>query len=149
MKEEKPKNEIQVVSFKLGEEEYGIDIHKVREIIRIPKITRVPHAAGFIAGVINLRGEIKTVLNTKKILKMKDDEIRKDGKIIIIEKNRESFGILVDSITGVIKVNKENIFPPEKIISKEASELLKGICRLGERLIILIEPDKFPFHGKI
>jgi purine-binding chemotaxis protein CheW len=132
-----------VVGFMLGGEDLAIDISQVREIIRIPKITAVPNSSGFVEGVINLRGQVTTVLNLGKRLGIEDavpDE--KEGKIIIIEANEKAFGIIVDNVLGVVNVESENITDPASLLGAEKADFIKGIGRMDDRLVILLEPLK-------
>ncbi len=134
--------EVQVVLFKSGGEDMALDINCVREILKIPEITAVPNAPDYVDGVINLRGKIKTVVNLKKRLGSKNKFNSDQGMIIITEKGDQSYGILVDSVEGVCKIQEEDITDPESILGNEKSDLIKGICRLNERLVIMLEPEE-------
>jgi purine-binding chemotaxis protein CheW len=139
---EGPGEEIQAVVFHLGEEDLAFEINGVREIIKIPEITKIPNSSDFVEGVINLRGQIKTVFNLKKKLGMKKGKAQKEGRIIIAEKNELSFGVIVDSVVGVFKVKSEDITAPSTVLGDEKSDYLKGIGRLDDRLVILLDPEK-------
>lgn len=134
---------ILVVGFVLGGEDLALDIGQVREIIRIPKITKVPNSSEFVEGVINLRGQVKTVLNLRKRLGMEEGVLdESEGKIIIIEAYEKTFGIIVDKVLGVLNVNSENITDPASLLGAERADFIKGIGRMDDRLIILLEPLK-------
>jgi purine-binding chemotaxis protein CheW len=134
--------EFQAVVFHLGEEDLAFEINRVREIIKIPEITTIPNSSEFVEGVINLRGQIKTVLNLKKKLGMQNDPAQKEGRIIIAEKSGMSFGVIVDSVVGVFKVKSEDITATSDFLGDDKSDYIKGIGRLDDRLIILLEPEK-------
>ena len=136
------REELQVVIFTLGDEELAFDIGEVREIVRIPEITRVPKAPRFVEGVINLRGQIKTVLNLKKKLGLKDEVVDKEGKIIIVEKKEQTFGIVVDSVVGVFKIRTEHITDPSSLLGGEKSDFIRGIGRMDDRLVIILEAER-------
>ncbi len=132
-------NERQIVVFNLGEEEFGVDIKEVREIIRLEEITTIPNAQGFIEGVINLRGKIIVVIDLATKLGMPLSEHTKNTKIIIIERNELSVGMVVDSATEVLHLALEDIKPaPELIKQKLKGDYIEGVGILGERLLILL-----------
>lgn len=141
--EKDSEEKILVVGFILGGEDLALDISQVREIIRIPKITTVPNSSEFVEGVINLRGQVKTVLNLRKRLGMEEavpDE--SEGKIIIVEAADKTFGIIVDKVLGVVNVKSENITDPASLLGAEKADFIKGIGRMDDRLVILLEPLK-------
>jgi purine-binding chemotaxis protein CheW len=134
---------ILVVVFILGGEELALAVNQVREIIRIPSITTVPNSSEYVEGVINLRGQVKTVLNLRKRLGMEEGVLDdKEGKIIIVEANEKTFGIIVDKVIGVLNVESENITDPASLLGAEKVDFIKGIGRLDDRLVILLEPIK-------
>lgn len=144
---EKSKDEIQVVVFTLGNEDFAFDISDIKEIIRVPDITTVPNSPDFVEGVINLRGQIKTVLNLKKRLGSNEIEIKEDGRIMIVENDGQSFGVIVDSVIGVFKIEREQISDPSSLLGKERSDFIRGIGRIDDRLVILLGPEKlFPLE---
>ncbi|AEC52045.1 purine-binding chemotaxis protein [Pyrococcus sp. NA2] len=137
--------EIQVVAFRLGNEEFCLEISKVREIKEMMPITRVPNAPDFVEGVINLRGQITTVINLKKLLGYYDDEDLSNKKIIIAEVNGEIVGVIVDSVSDVITLTEDQIEqPPKTLASKVDMKAIKGIAKInnGERLLIMLDLDK-------
>ncbi|CAB50463.1 chemotaxis protein CheW [Pyrococcus abyssi] len=137
--------EIQVVAFRLGDEEFCLEISKVREIKEMMPITRVPNAPDFVEGVINLRGQITTVINLKKLLGYYDDEDLSNKKIIIAEVNGEIVGVIVDAVSDVITLTEDQIEqPPKTLASKVDMKAIKGIAKInnGERLLIMLDLDK-------
>ncbi|ASJ16087.1 chemotaxis protein CheW [Thermococcus chitonophagus] len=137
--------EIQVVAFRLGNEEFCLEISKVREIKEMMPITRVPNAPDFVEGVINLRGQITTVVNLKKLLGYYDDEDLSNKKIIIAEVNGEIVGVIVDAVSDVLTLTEDQIEqPPKTLASKVDMRFIKGIAKInnGERLLIMLDLDK-------
>lgn len=130
----------------VGNEEFCLDISKVREIKEMMPITRVPNAPDFVEGVINLRGQITTVVNLKKLLGYYDiDEDLSKKKIIIAEVKDEVVGIIVDAVSDVITLTDEQIEqPPKTLASRVDIRYIKGIAKIndGERLLIMIDLDK-------
>jgi chemotaxis signal transduction protein/chemotaxis regulatin CheY-phosphate phosphatase CheZ len=130
----------QYVGFKLGGEEYSIPILKVREIINVPTMTRLPRAPEYIEGVTNLRGSVIPVVNIKKLVKLGDPSAAA-GKVIVLVNGKLTFGILVDGITGVIGIDDSAIEPPVRLMSDSAGQLV-GMARYKERLVGLLDTRK-------
>lgn len=138
-------SEIQVVAFRVGNEEFCLEISKVREIKEMMPITRVPNAPDYVEGVINLRGQITTVVNLKKKLGYYDDEDLSNKKIIIAEVKGEIVGIIVDAVSDVVMLTEDQIEPtPKTLASRMDTRFIKGIAKInnGERLLIMVDPDK-------
>ena len=139
--ENSEKEKILVVVFMLGEEELAFEIQSVREIIRVPRITKVPNASEFVEGVINLRGQIKPVINLRRMLGLPVAEVSSEGKIIIIESHEQTFGVIVDRVVGVLSVETAEITDPSKLLGGDRTDFISGIGRLGERLVIMLTPE--------
>ncbi|BAD84818.1 chemotaxis signal transduction protein [Thermococcus kodakarensis KOD1] len=138
-------SEIQVVAFRVGNEEFCLEISKVREIKEMMPITRVPNAPDYVEGVINLRGQITTVVNLKKKLGYYDDEDLSNKKIIIAEVKGEIVGIIVDAVSDVVTLTEDQIEPtPKTLASRMDTRFIKGIAKInnGERLLIMVDLDK-------
>lgn len=132
--------ELQLVVFKLGKEEYGVEIHEVREIIKKDKITNVPNAPTFVDGIINLRGKIVVVINLLKRFGTFKEEEHKGTHVIISEVEGNSFGILVDEVSEVLRISNDDIKKaPGIIASKIHADYLKGVGIVGERLLIMLD----------
>ncbi len=135
----------QVVVFKLSDEIYAIDIFDVREIVEEKKITKIPNVPEYIDGILDLRGEITTVVNLKKLLNIPEKDGRTKGKIIVIDADKDvgTVGFIVDTVLSVTEV--ESIEPLSAIASTSAISLdesyIKGIIKGKERLIILLDVD--------
>jgi len=141
-------NEKQLVIFKLTDEEFGVDISEVREIIKMEEITKVPNTANFINGVINLRGKVIVVVDLSLKLNLPAKESDKNTRIIIIEFNDTNLGMIVDSATEVLRVQSDKIEAAPKIITdKIGSHYLEGVAVLDDRLVILLDLVKI-FGGE-
>jgi chemotaxis signal transduction protein len=130
-----------LISFKLGKEEFAININRVQEIIRFQEITRLPNAIHFMEGVINLRGEVIPVFNLRKRFDLKDSVQKNKQKMIIIHISDKKAGLIVDSVSEVLHIEKKNIESlPEAVKSSVSMEFMSGIVRLreGKRILILL-----------
>ena len=133
--------EEQIVVFRLGGEDYGIEINQVREIIRKREITPVPRQPPYVEGVINVRGTIIPVINLKKRFGLLGDPSTQPHTIIV-ESGEGLVGILVDSVSEVIRVPRDRIHHPPPVSMSVDSEYLRGICRVGDRLLIYLDVKK-------
>jgi len=140
---ENAKKDIQIIGFKLNEEEYALEISSVQEIIKIPAITRVPRAKAYILGVINLRGIVIPVIDLNiRFGKEKTMDIDKK-RVIILKIGTVFIGIVVDSVSEVIDVNAAEILSNPTITSSMNQEFLKGVCKLADdRLLTLLDIEK-------
>jgi purine-binding chemotaxis protein CheW len=134
--------ERQLVVFSLYEEEFGLEITQVREIIKPPSITKLPHVSSFIEGVTNIRGEIIPVISLRKRFGLADIEHTQDTRVIIVEIDESRVGFIVDAVTEVLRLAESAIVPPPKTIAGLKSDYLKGVGKLDERLLILLDVSK-------
>ncbi len=135
---------IQLVSFRLGEEEYGIDILRVQEINRIMEITHVPKCAYFVEGVVNLRGKVIPVLDLRKRFGLPVKENDKETRIIVVDISGKTIGLIVDSVDEVLRLPKETIDPTPPMVSTSIdAQCINGVGKLEDRLIIIIDIEKF------
>uniref|UniRef100_A0A7J2TK06 Chemotaxis protein CheW n=1 Tax=Archaeoglobus fulgidus TaxID=2234 RepID=A0A7J2TK06_ARCFL len=134
---------VQVIVFKLGEERYGVDISQVREIIRASQITKIPNAPDFVEGVINLRGQITTIVNLRKRFGMPPKPIDNDTRIIVVEYNNAVIGMMVDTVSEVKYLSQKDIEAlPSIITAREEAKFLKGVGKLPDGLLILIDLNR-------
>ncbi|MEK6657469.1 MAG: chemotaxis protein CheW [Nitrospirota bacterium] len=136
---------IELLAFKLSNEEYVLDINRIKEIIRPVEITRVPRVPSYIKGIISLRGVIVPVYNLKNRLGLSEaNEFSNDSqkRILIVNFDEELIGIIVDAVTGVVKLNEDIIEPTPQIIKGVDAEYLKGVARTNNRLLILLNLDR-------
>lgn len=131
-------DEIQLVVFKLGREEYGVSILQVQEIKRITEITRVPHTPDYIKGVINLRGSVLPVIDLKKRLNLPQQASTEDTRIIIVKVEELSIGMVVDAVSEVLTISQQNIDSPEVVAGSVSANYLSGVGKLEDRLLILL-----------
>jgi purine-binding chemotaxis protein CheW len=135
-------NEVQLVVFKLGREEYSVSILQVQEIKRITDITRVPHTPDYIKGVINLRGSVLPVIDLKKRLNLPQQVVTEDTRIIIVKVDELSVGMIVDAVSEVMTINQENIDSPDVVAGSVAASYLSGVGKLENRLLILLNLEE-------
>lgn len=134
---------MQFVTFRLGKETFAVGVGQVREIGRVEEITHVPKMPDFIEGVMNLRGQITTVIDLRKRIGIDGVERTDQSRIIVAEVGESQLGLVVDSVQDVIKVSQEMISPPPKTVARKVdASFLTGICKLQERLIMLLDLDK-------
>ncbi len=132
----------QFVEFKLGDEDYGIDILQVKTIERMMPITRVPKAPQFVEGVINLRGEIVPVIDLKKRFDLPLSETTDSTRIIIVSIDDITVGMIVDSATEVIQLSQDDIEPAPPITGSIDANYLDGVGKIDGRLLILLNVAK-------
>jgi chemotaxis signal transduction protein/chemotaxis regulatin CheY-phosphate phosphatase CheZ len=130
----------QYIGFNLNSNEYMIPILKVREIITMPSITVLPQLPPYIKGVTNLRGTVIPIVNLKSLLNSEDNGDT-GNTVIVVSAGKVTFGIIVDGITGVIKVDESNIEQPDRIVSNNVG-LLEGVAKIENRLIVLLNTNK-------
>jgi purine-binding chemotaxis protein CheW len=136
---------VQLVSFLLDDMEYGIDILKVHEIIRMPEITRLPNTPDFIKGVINLRGSVIPVVDVRERFGFSRVEGTDLTRIIVIEIGEKLVGLLVDNVYQVVRLPLSHIEPPSELIEGISEDFIEGIGRLRDRLIIILKLDSMLF----
>lgn len=133
---------MQLVTFSIGEEEFGVDILKVQEIIRIMEITKVPRAQDFVEGVINLRGKVIPIIDLRRRFGFASKEHDKHTRIIVIEINNMIVGFVVDSVSEVLRIPAATVEPPPPVVAGVESEYISGVGKLEDRLLILLDLDK-------
>lgn len=135
--------EQKLVIFKIGEEEFGLEISQVREIVRLIPTTPIPRAPYFIEGVVNLRGQILAVVDLSKRIDIQGKERSDKTRIIVAEIEGNPVGIIVDEVTEVLRLSKSQIDETPGIIADDAqSKYIKGVGKLEDRLIIMIDLTK-------
>lgn len=135
---------VQLVNFRLKDEEFGVDIGSVKEITRVSFISHVPEAPSFIQGVTNLRGQIIPVINLNKQFGLASQKkLPETARIVITEVKDQTVGMLVDEVPEVLKIPEADIEPTPALIQSEIKkDYVKGVGRLDKRLIILLDLDK-------
>jgi purine-binding chemotaxis protein CheW len=140
----KTSNEIiQLVSFELDGEEYGIDVLTVREIIRMPAITKMPNTPDYLDGIINLRGTVVPIISLRKRFSLMDREHDRQSRILVMEVGDSLTGFIVDAVAEVIRISSAEIQPPPGITQGNAAqECITGVVNHGERLLVMLDLDK-------
>jgi len=129
----------QVVSFRIGSELFGVYIDIVQEIVRVPEITPVPEMPDFVEGVINLRGKIVSTVELGKKLKIESSGQSRSSRILIVDIERKTVGLLVDAVTEILRVPPESIEPTPDIATAVGAEYILGVGKLTDKLIILLD----------
>jgi len=135
-------SEKQTVLFELGAEHYGLDIASVNEIIRMQTITKVPKAPFYVEGAINLRGKVIPVIDIGKKFGLKKTEETKNNRIVIVNVQDTTFGIIVDAVTEVLRIPTNVIDSVSDVINAGNSDYLQGIAKLPDKIVILLALDK-------
>jgi purine-binding chemotaxis protein CheW len=133
---------LQLVSFKISNEEFGIDILSVQEINRMLQITKVPNTPDFIEGVINLRGRVIPVIDLRVKLGMERKEHSKETRIVVVEIKNKTIGFIVDEVSEVLRIPKSITEAPPEMIGGVNSEYIISIGKLEDRLLILLDLEK-------
>ncbi len=133
---------LQLVSFNIGEEEFGVDILKVQEINRMVDVTRVPNTPEYVDGVINLRGKVIPIIDLRRRFKMERKEKDKNTRIIVVELKGKVLGFVVDAVSEVLRISKSLSEPPPPIIAGIEADYITAIAKLENRLLILLDLDR-------
>ncbi len=142
MGEEQTFEQEQLVVFEVSGESFGIDISLVQEIIRLQPITEVPKAPIYVKGVINLRGKVIPIIDLRERFGFVTAEETKATRIVVVNVLGNTVGMIVDAVSEVLRLATGSIEPPSTIVESIGSQYLKGIGKLEDRLIILLDLDK-------
>lgn len=140
---------LQLVSFNIGDEEFGVDILKVQEINRMVEITKVPQAPHYVEGVINLRGKVIPIVDLRKRFNLEVKEYDKNTRIVVVDIEGAIIGMVVDSVSEVLRLPSNTIEPPPEIVTGVNSEYIKGVAKLEDRLLIFLDLSKVVDIGEI
>ena len=132
---------IQLVSFWLANEEYGIEITKVREIILMGEITRVPQTPPYVKGLINLRSTVIPVIALRVRFGLPEGQPTADSRIMVVNVGERTVGIVVDAVSEVFRVARDQIASPPPTVAQLGNEYLTGLVKLDKRLLILLDID--------
>ena len=135
-------SEEQVVVFEIAGESYGVDIARVQEIIRPPAITAVPRAPEYVEGVVNLRGRVIPVINLRNRFGLPDTERDRSSRIVVLEISGQTIGVAVDAVSEVLRVPQDVIEAPGATLTGPQTAHLRGIAKLDERVVILLDLDR-------
>jgi len=133
---------IQWVTFRLDSEKYGINVMQVQEVLRMTDIAPVPGAPDYVLGIINLRGNVVTVIDTRLRFGLPEQEADDATRIVIIEADNQVVGILVDSVAEVVDLRMSEIDTAPNVGNDESSRYIQGVASLREELLILVDVNK-------
>ncbi len=133
---------LQWVTYKLGDETYGINVMQVQEVLRHTEIAPVPGAPDYVLGIINLRGNVVTVIDTRSRFGLSSCDITDNTRIVIIESDDQVVGILVDSVAEVVYLRSSEIDSAPNVGTEESAKFIQGVCHKNDELLILIELNK-------
>lgn len=134
---------LQLVSFELNGEEYGIDVLSVREIIRATAITSMPNTPAYVDGIINLRGTVVPIISLRRRFGLADRETDRSSRILVMDTGCALTGFVVDAVAEVIRISSDEIQPPPAILQgSTAQECITGVINRGERLLIALDLDR-------
>lgn len=133
---------LQLVSFKIGDEEFGVEILKVQEINRMLSITKVPNAPSFVEGVVNLRGKVIPIIDLRSRLNMEKKESDSKTRIVVVEIDGKIVGFIVDEVSEVLRIPRNITEPPPAVVAGIDSDYITAVGKLEDRLLILLDLDK-------
>jgi purine-binding chemotaxis protein CheW len=133
---------VQLVSFRLAEEEYGVEITKVQEIILPGEITRVPRTPDHVKGLINLRSEVIPVIDLRCRFGLPAQEATDETRIVVVSVRGKTLGIIVDAVSEVLRAPLARVIPPPPAVTASGHEYLAGLVQLDDRLVILLDIDR-------
>jgi purine-binding chemotaxis protein CheW len=133
--------QLQIVSFRVGQEEFGLDILRVQEIIRHQHLTRVPNSPDFVDGVINLRGKVIPVIALRKRFGMEPQPQDGESRIVVLENQQAVLGFIVDSVPEVLRIPASAVVAPPGLGNLER-EFVSGVATVEDRLLILLDVDR-------
>jgi purine-binding chemotaxis protein CheW len=132
---------MQMISFNVGEQEYGVDIHSVKEVIRQGEITPLPRAPSFLKGVINLRGDVIPIIDLRERFALEAGSYSEASRVIVVEIGEKSVGMVVDSVSHVIRVPEDHIEAAPTWLGGTSGEYVRGVARVEKRLVVLLNID--------
>lgn len=134
---------MQWVTFRVGDEKYGINVMQVQEVLRVAEIAPVPGAPSYVLGIINLRGNVVTVIDTRNRFGLMSKETDDNSRIVIIETESHIIGILVDSVAEVVELRSSDIETAPNVGNEDTSRYIQGVTSRDNELLILVDLNKF------
>ena len=135
-----------MLTFVLGSETYGVDILRVQEIRGWSSVTKIPHAPAHVLGVLNLRGSIVPIVDMRMQFNLESAAYTAVTVIIVLSvmsrKGKRDFGVVVDGVSDVVNVDNSQVKPAPDLGSREATEHIRGLMPLGDRMVVLLDIDK-------
>ncbi len=133
---------LQYVTFRLAQETYGINVMMVQEVLRYSEIAPVPGAPDYVLGIINLRGNVVTVIDTRQRFGLDASDVSDSTRIMIIEADQQVVGIMVDSVAEVVYLKQSEIETAPNVGNEETGKFIQGVCNKNNELLILVELNK-------
>jgi purine-binding chemotaxis protein CheW len=134
---------VQLVTFELGGETYGIDIMQVEGIVQVQQIRPIPYAPEYVEGIFNLRGEIIPVINLHRRFRLKQMELSEEDKLlsgmVILSIDEMHLAVMIDKVSRVVRVNEDDVQPPPQMISGIGAEYIQGVVNNEESYLIILD----------
>ncbi|WP_018864345.1 MULTISPECIES: chemotaxis protein CheW [Thioalkalivibrio] len=130
------------VTFSLAEETYAIDVLQVQEVLKVTEIAPVPGVPDYILGIINLRGNVVTVIDARRRMGLEDREPDEASRIVIIDVDNQNVGILVDSVSEVVRISLDSVEPAPEVGNDDSSRFIQGVTSTDQGLTILVDLNK-------
>jgi len=137
------------LTFRVGDEVYGIEIAYVTEIVGMQKITEVPDMPNFVRGVINLRGQVIPVIDVRARFHMEDRTYDDRTCVVVIQLNETSIGLVVDTVNEVMDIPADQVSPPPKLGQGEGNRYIRGMGKVGDEVKILLDAGKLLFDNEL
>ncbi len=141
-KNENVLSSLQIVCFKIGTEEYGIDILKVQEILKLPNITKLPKTEPYIMGVIDLRGRVIPIADLSIKFGIESGNLKGNSRAVVVDIGGKQVGLAIDSVSHVIKVKSEDIEPPPPIVKGISGKYIIGIAKMENSFVVILDINK-------
>ena len=138
----------QCVTFRLDDEIYGINVMLVQEVLRVTDIAPVPGAPGYVIGIINLRGNVVTVVDMRMRFGLSPRDMDDATRIVIIETEKQTVGMVVDSVSEVVNIYSNEIESAPNVGNDETARYIEGVVSRGEHLLILVDLNKLLNDGE-
>jgi purine-binding chemotaxis protein CheW len=137
------------LTFRLGNEDYGIEIRYVTEIVGMQKITEVPDMPNFVKGVVNLRGQVIPVIDMRLRFHMQSREYDERTCIIVVNINSTQVGLVVDTVNEVRNIDEDQVSPPPKTAGADSAQYIQGMGKVGDEVVILLEGQRLLFEKEL
>jgi purine-binding chemotaxis protein CheW len=134
--------QLQIVIFRIGAEEFGLDVFTVHEILRYQAVTPVPRAPEFVEGVIDVRGALVPVIDLRRRFEVEVPDVDSDTRIVLVQFGGERLGLIVNAVSEVLRIPETAVADPPQYFHGLAAEYIRGIARLPERLVILLDVER-------
>ena len=131
----------QFISFSVGQEEYGLELLRVKEVIRLREITWLPKAPSFVKGIINLRGDVIPIIDLRDKFGMETREETAQTRVIVVEVEGRLMGMVVDSASQVVRIPADQIDPPPPVLGGFSQQFITGVGKTEDKLVILLNTD--------